>query len=106
MAVKVVPIRREFAFSDVTSFARLWRYLRRERFDFLQTHTPKASFLGLPAARLSGTHSFYTIHGSLYFAGNSRAANLLGWCFERWCCAWADRVLRPEPRGRTRACLR
>ncbi len=35
----------------------------------------------------------YTIHGSLYFAGNGRAANVLGWCFERWCCQWADQVL-------------
>ena len=51
------------------SFARLWRYLRRQRFDFVQTHTPKASFLGLPAARLAGTPAIYTIHGALYFAG-------------------------------------
>jgi len=92
-AVKVIPIRREFAPSDLRSFVRLVRYLRRRRFDFVQTHTPKASFLGLPAARLAGSHALYTIHGALYFAGNGRKANLLGWCFERWCCAWAHRVL-------------
>ena len=91
--VEVVPIRREFAFSDLASFVRLWRTLRRERFDFVQTHTPKASFLGLPAARLAGSPAIYTIHGSLYFSGNGRRANALGWCFERWCCTWADRVL-------------
>ena len=91
--VAVVPIRREFASSDLTSFVQLWQLLRRERFDFVQTHTPKASFLGLPAARLAGTPAIYTIHGSLYFEGNDRKANVLGWCFERWCCAWADRVL-------------
>ncbi len=91
--VEVVPIRREFALSDLGSCVRLWRYLRRRRFDFVQTHTPKASFLGLPAARLAGSVAIYTIHGSLYFAGNGRKANLLGWLFERWCCLWADRVL-------------
>jgi glycosyltransferase involved in cell wall biosynthesis len=91
--VEVIPIRREFALSDAVSFARLWRYLRRQRFDFVQTHTPKASFLGLPAARLAGSTAIYTIHGSLYFAGNSGRANALGWCFERWCCLWAHRVL-------------
>ena len=91
--VEVVPIRREFALSDLTSFVRLWRTLRRERFDFVQTHTPKASFLGLPAARLAGSPAIYTIHGSLYFAGNDRKANVLGWCFERWCCTWAHRVV-------------
>ena len=93
VAVEVVPVRREFAFSDFVSFVGLWRYLRSQRFDFVQTHTPKASFLGLPAARLAGTPAIYTIHGALYFEGNDRLANVLGWCFERWCCSWADRVL-------------
>ncbi len=91
--VEVVPIRREFALSDFGAFVQLWRYLRRRRFDLVQTHTPKASFLGLPAARLARCPAVYTIHGSLYFAGNGRRANVLGWLFERWCCAWADRVL-------------
>ena len=93
VTVEVIPIRREFALSDFTSFARLWRYFRRHRFDFAQTHTPKASFLGLPAARLAGTPAIYTIHGALFFRDNGRMANVLGWCFERWCCSWADRVL-------------
>lgn len=93
VAVKVVPTRREFALSDPGSFVRLWLYLRRCRFDFVQTHTPKASFLGLPAARLTGTPGIYTIHGALYFADNGKKANILGWCFERWCCTWATRVL-------------
>jgi glycosyltransferase involved in cell wall biosynthesis len=91
--VVVVPIRREFSPSDVPAFVRLWRTFRRERFDFVQTHTPKASFLGLPAARLSGTTAIYTIHGALYFRDNGRMANTVGWLFEKWCCLWADRVL-------------
>ena len=93
VGVEVIPIRREFAPSDVRSAVRLWRYLRAQRFDVVQTHTPKASFLGLPVARLVGSPAVYTIHGSLYFAGNGRLANLLGWCFERWCCSWATSVL-------------
>lgn len=93
VAVEVVPMRREFALSDFRSFLSLFATFRRRRFDFVQTHTPKASFLGLPAARLSRTPALYTVHGSLYFAGNSRLANVLGWCFERWCCTWADRVV-------------
>jgi glycosyltransferase involved in cell wall biosynthesis len=91
--VEVIPIRREFAPSDVRSAVRLWHYLRHQRFDVVQTHTPKASFLGLPVARLVGSPAVYTVHGSLYFAGNSTMANFLGWCFERWCCSWATSVL-------------
>ncbi len=93
VAVKVVPLRRELSFSDFASFVDLWRYLRHQRFDFVQTHTPKASLLALPAARLAGSPAIYTIHGALYFDGNGRLANALGWCFERWCCMWASRVL-------------
>ncbi len=93
VSVEVVPIQREFAPSDLGAFVRLWRVLRRRRFDFVQTHTPKASFLGLPAARLGGTTAVYTVHGSLYFRDTTRAANLLGWIFERWCCTWANLVL-------------
>lgn len=91
--VDVVPIRREFSPADLSAFFRLLRYFRRQRFDLVQTHTPKASFLGLPAARLSGTPAIYTVHGALYFEGNGRRANVLGWIFERWCCSWADQVL-------------
>lgn len=93
LTVEVVPIRREFALSDFVAFVRLVRFFRRLRFDFVQTHTPKASFLGLPAARLSGITAIYTIHGALYFRDNSPVANVMGWLFERWCCAWADIVL-------------
>jgi len=93
VAVEVVPIRREFAASDLRSLIGLVRALRAGRFAFAQTHTPKASFLGLPAARLTGTPAIYTMHGSFYFRGNGRLANVLGWCFERWCCTWAQRVL-------------
>jgi len=93
VAVTVVPMRREFAASDAVAVVRLWRCLRRMRFDFVQTHTPKASFLGLPAARLTGTPALYTMHGSLYFRDNGRAANVLGWMFEKWCCTWAQLVL-------------
>jgi glycosyltransferase involved in cell wall biosynthesis len=93
LTVEVVPLRRQFAPSDVVAFVRLWRYFRSQRFDFVQTHTPKASFLGLPAARMCGTTAIYTIHGALFFRDNGLVANAMGWLFERWCCTWANLVL-------------
>ncbi|MBV8463312.1 MAG: glycosyltransferase family 4 protein [Acidimicrobiales bacterium] len=89
----VVPIRRELSPAAATSFANLYRHFRSRHYDFVQTHTPMASLLGLPAARLAGRPTLYTIHGALYFDGNGWLANLAGWCFERWCCTWATRVL-------------
>ena len=32
LEVEIVPIRREFALSDVVAFVRLWRYFRRQHF--------------------------------------------------------------------------
>lgn len=91
--VHKVPMRREPAPSDVIALVRLIRLFAVRRFRVVQTHTPKASMLGLPAARLTRTPTVYTIHGALYFRGNGRLRNTAGWVFERWCCAWADLVL-------------
>jgi glycosyltransferase involved in cell wall biosynthesis len=93
ISVEVVPLRRELALSDLKSFTELWKLFRRRRFDFVQTHTPKPSLLGLPAARLAGTTAVYTIHGALYFVDNDRLGNIAGWLFEKWCCSWANLVL-------------
>lgn len=93
LSVHVVPMRREPALSDLRSLLNLFRFFRSHRFTFVQTHTPKASMLGLPAARLAGLPTIYTVHGSMYFKENTRAQNILGWIFERWCCTWARRVL-------------
>lgn len=88
-----VPMARELSLSDFRSLADLYRFFRRHRFAFVQTHTQKASLIGLPAARCAGLPTLYTMHGCLVFKENSRLQNLLGWVFERWCCTWAQRVL-------------
>jgi glycosyltransferase involved in cell wall biosynthesis len=93
LPVTVIPLRRELAPSDLMGFVRLVKFFRRNRFDFVQTHTPKASLLGLPAARLAGIPTIYTIHGSLYFRDNDPLRNIAGWLFERWCCTWANHVV-------------
>ena len=94
VAVEVIPIRREFALSDcrrrssgcgATCAASASTSCRPT------PRRPRSS--ALPAARLAGTPAIYTIHGALYFEDNGRKANILGWCFERWCCQWANRVL-------------
>ena len=87
-----VSMSRELSWTDVASAVALLRYFRANRFAFVQTHTPKASMLALPAARLAGHKTVYTMHGALYFRGNRRLPNIAGWLFERWCCSWAHVV--------------
>lgn len=93
LTVHHVPMRRELALSDLRSIGALYRFFRRHRFSFVQTHTQKASLLGLPAARCAGLPTLYTMHGCLFFKDNSRRENMVAWVFERWCCAWAGKVL-------------
>ena len=93
LTVHHVPMRRELSLSDFRSLGQLHMLFRRHRFAFVQTHTQKASLLGLPAARLAGLPTLYTMHGCLVFRENNPLQNVLGWVFERWCCAWAQRVL-------------
>ncbi len=93
LIVHQIPMRREIALSDLRASIALYRFFRRHRFSFVQTHTPKASLIGLPAARAAGLPTLYTMHGCMYFAENGPLKNVIAWVFERWCCAWAGNVL-------------
>jgi glycosyltransferase involved in cell wall biosynthesis len=56
---------------DVEAIARLVSVLRRERFDLIHLHTPKAVLLGTIAGALAGVPRIYrTIHG-FYFTRNA-----------------------------------
>lgn len=51
-------------FYDIIAFAKLYIYIKRNAFDIIHTHSPKASMLGRWAAFLAGRRSIvYTVHG-------------------------------------------
>ncbi len=63
----VKMLRRISPFSDLVPLAKLFFYFKKEKFDIVHTHTPKAGVLGRIAARLAGvpivvhsSHGFYT----------------------------------------------
>jgi glycosyltransferase involved in cell wall biosynthesis len=68
------PLSRSLTpLKDLVALALLWRILRREKFDIVHTHTPKAGLLGQYAALLARTPiRVHTIHG-LYFPGHMTA---------------------------------
>ena len=68
------PLSRSFTpVRDLVALAQLYRILRREKFDIVHTHTPKAGLLGQYAALLARTPiRVHTIHG-LYFPGHMTA---------------------------------
>jgi glycosyltransferase involved in cell wall biosynthesis len=72
-------LRRSWApLDDARAFAALVRLFRRERFDIVHTHTPKAGVLGRLAARLAGVPVVVnTVHG--FYVGEGRWRRLLTW---------------------------
>jgi glycosyltransferase involved in cell wall biosynthesis len=55
-----LPMRNRWDFRPAAKLARL---LRRERFDLLHTHTPRAALIGQIASALSGVPMIHHVHG-------------------------------------------
>jgi glycosyltransferase involved in cell wall biosynthesis len=68
-----VPMTRRFTpVADLRALWSLIRLMRRERFDVVHTHTPKAGLLGQLAARISGVPVVVnTLHG-FYFHDDTK----------------------------------
>ena len=57
-------VREINPFYDLIAFIKLYFYIRRNKFDIVHTHSPKASILGRWAAHLAGIENIvYTAHG-------------------------------------------
>jgi len=71
--VKTIRIKRKIfsPISDLLALIKLFFYFKKEKFDIVHTHTPKAAFLGQLAAKMAGIPVIInTIHG-FYFTENS-----------------------------------
>ena len=57
-------------FHHLISLVQIYRFIKREKFDVVHTHTPVAAFIGRLAAKMAGTPSIVnTVHG-FYFHEN------------------------------------
>ena len=70
--VKTIKMKRKISpISDLIALFRLISFFKKEKFDIVHTHTPKASFLGQLAAKIAGVPIIInTIHG-FYFQKDS-----------------------------------
>ena len=85
MEAIALPIERSIApLSDVVSFFRLWRLLRRLKPDITEFSTPKAGLLGTIAARLAG------VPVRVYMLRGLRLDTSTGW--KRWLLLIAERI--------------
>lgn len=94
LKILTVPISRAVTpAADLATLIRMVRIFRRERFDIVHTHTPKAAFLGQLAAWLARVPvRVNTIHGFYYLGETGRAARQVFKSLEVWACRLANHV--------------
>ena len=90
-----VPMTRRFTpFADLRALWALTRIMRRERFDVVHTHTPKAGLLGQLAARLSGVPVIVnTLHGFYFHEGTKPLSRRFYVWMERIAAKCSDSIL-------------
>jgi len=83
-------VRRLSPFHDLLATWRLWRLLKRERFDVVHTHSSKAGIVGRIAARLAGVPVIvHTVHGWGFNPHQPRHVHALYVVLERFCAPFA-----------------
>jgi len=89
------PVVRELApVRDALALAWLVSYFRRNRFDVVHTHTPKAGLLGPLAARMAGVPLVvHTVHGFLFHDQTALLERCAGWLAEKWTASCVDLLL-------------
>ncbi|MCA0985139.1 glycosyltransferase family 4 protein [Halobacillus yeomjeoni] len=82
-----IPMRREISLlKDLKSLWKFWILLRKNRFDIVHVHTPKAGLLGMIAAFLAGVEvRIYHMHGLTYTTRTGMKKNILKWSEKLTC---------------------
>lgn len=90
-----VPMTRRFTpFADLRALWALTWLMRREHFDVVHTHTPKAGLLGQLAARLSGVPVVVnTLHGFYFHDGTKPLPRRFYIWMERIAARCSDTIL-------------
>jgi glycosyltransferase involved in cell wall biosynthesis len=93
--VETVPMQREVApLQDVRSLWALRECFRRNNFDVVHTHTPKAGLIGPLAARLAGVPQVvHTIHGLLFHDQMSALRQTIFWLPEKFTATFCHGLL-------------
>ncbi len=93
VTVEPALVREVSPFRDLVCLWRLYRFIRRGRFDVVHTHDSKAGVLGRIAARMAGVPVVHTIHGWGFTDRQRPVARWLFQTVERFCARFADKLI-------------
>ena len=87
-------VRNINLFKDLTALLKIYRVLRKEKFDIVHTHTSKAGFLGRLAAKLARVPIIiYTPHGHIFFGYFSSLKTKIFILLEKLASPLADKIV-------------
>lgn len=79
---------------DLVALLKIYRIIRRGRFDIVHTHSSKAGILGRVAARLARVpHVVHTPHGQVFTGYAGRILTAVFILLERWAARFTDRMI-------------
>lgn len=92
---EIAELVREISpLKDLVALGKLYRLIRRGKFDLVHTHSSKAGFLGRVAARLAGVPAIvHTPHGHVFGGYFDAARTRLYVLLERWAATFTDRII-------------
>ncbi|MGA2084594.1 MAG: glycosyltransferase family 4 protein [Terracidiphilus sp.] len=95
ISLDIAPMVRELSlWRDFAALLWLVRYFKRNRFDIVHSHTPKAGLIVPLAARIAGVPCvLHTVHGFLFHDRMRKPRWLAGWLAEKFTSLWVDGLL-------------
>ncbi|MFB0565199.1 MAG: glycosyltransferase family 4 protein [Candidatus Aminicenantaceae bacterium] len=87
-------VRRISPFNDLKTFCKLYRIIRKGKFDIVHTHTSKGGFLGRFAAKFAGVPIIvHTPHGHVFFGYFGPAKTKLFILLEKIAARITDKII-------------
>jgi glycosyltransferase involved in cell wall biosynthesis len=87
-------VRAIHPFKDISALSKLYKNIKKGRYDIVHTHSSKAGLLGRLAARRAGVkHIIHTPHGHIFYGYYGRCLSFMFIILERWAARYTEKII-------------